>query len=242
MKHSYRIEQLIQAVPPSASVVDVGCDHGFVALGLAARNDIQQVLATDISAASLQKLRVVLPALPPAMRAKITTCVADGLVGLPWEKADAVVIAGMGGSLLCRILAAPQVRGVWKRAQLILLPHNDTDVVRRFLTEQRFIIAEEQVFFDGGHYYELLCARPLAPGETGPVYTPAEWQYGIQPIRRRDPALRAHLTQKVKTYRAILQNLPESSGRAQVRRQHLVQELDAARRLLSAMEPMDFLS
>lgn len=236
MKNSYRIQKLIQAVPSSASVLDVGCDHGLVSLGLAERSDIQRILATDISAASLQKLQNALPGLSVEVRAKITTCVADGLVGIPWEKADAVVIAGMGGSLMCRILAVPQVRSIWESAQLILLPHNDTAAVRKFLLGQRFAIDDEWVFFDGGHYYEILQARPLRSEETVPAYTSAELQYGAQPLRRCDPALCKHLMQQIQEYRMILQNLPKNSESAQVRRINVEHDLNAAQQIFKWLE------
>src|SRR3712207_5446509 len=158
---SERIKRLIAMVIGAHQVVDVGCDHGQVSLGLAERPDIDAVLGVDISAPSLQKLRDAIERAEQPWAHKIRTQVADGLKALDCAEVDSVVIAGMGGDLIVRILSeAPQRLAQVK--QLVLSPHTAQDEVRRFVREKGFYIIDSALIPEEGHYYELMDVRPNA--------------------------------------------------------------------------------
>ena len=98
---SIRLKALCSLIPVCKLLIDVGCDHGFVA-GYALANGLcERAIASDISEGSLSKARKNLSQFPNAQ-----TRLGDGLSVLKeGEDPDVIVIAGMGGSLICEILA-----------------------------------------------------------------------------------------------------------------------------------------
>jgi tRNA (adenine22-N1)-methyltransferase len=74
-------------------------------------------------------------------------------------EADTITITGMGGPLICRILA--DGRAVARSAkELILSPQSDVPEVRRFLLGHGFIITDETMVREDGKYYVIIKAEP----------------------------------------------------------------------------------
>ena len=81
---------------------DVGCDHGFLTAKLLETVPGLTMLASDVSAPSLEKARRLLGARGLSERANIT--VADGLSAVD-RPVDAVMILGMGAGTILKIVA-----------------------------------------------------------------------------------------------------------------------------------------
>ena len=81
---------------------DVGCDHGFLTAKLLEIVPGLTMLASDVSAPSLEKARRLLGARGLSERANIT--VADGLSAVD-RPVDAVMILGMGAGTILKIVA-----------------------------------------------------------------------------------------------------------------------------------------
>lgn len=153
-------------VLPGAHVCDVGCDHGYLAIHLA-RSGAASVLATDIAAAPLAKARRNIARF--GLDGVISTRLTDGLAGVEAGECDTVVIAGMGGDCIAGILSrCPWVGDGAHR--LILQPQTSGNDLRRWLGQNGWRIAGEQLCQDAGRLYTVLLAlagggRPLSPGE-----------------------------------------------------------------------------
>lgn len=127
-----------------AVIADVGCDHGKVSVEAAKMHNVQRVYALDISADSLKK---VIQQKEKHNLAKITPLVSDGLNALK-EAVDQVIIAGMGGNEIIKILS--RLKKV--PDNMILVPHQDAHKVRAFLSgkvciKKDFIVAESGKFY-----------------------------------------------------------------------------------------------
>ena len=94
---------------------------------------------------------------------------SDGLQGIPPDAADTIIMAGMGGDLMVRILeAAPWVCDA--RYTLILQPQSAGQALRQYLAEHGFAIEREALAKDGHFFYTVLRAKkgsmpPLSPGQ-----------------------------------------------------------------------------
>ena len=94
---------------------------------------------------------------------------SDGLQGIPPDAADTIIMAGMGGDLMVRILeAAPWVCD--DRYTLILQPQSAGQALRQYLAEHSFVIEREALARDGHFFYTVLRAKkghmpPLSPGQ-----------------------------------------------------------------------------
>ena len=187
-----RIQALVDRVLPCERVIDVGCDHGYTSMGLARREDIGRVLATDISAPSLAKLKEALKDGGEGWKKKITCVKADGLQNLPWKEADALVISGMGGSLVRSILEG-EVSLSRSCCQWVLSPQSDLALFRTYLTSLSYEIREDMVE-EGGKFYTLFDVRlagKIQPGYRARVDQgdPFFLDYGPSLLARRDPVL-----------------------------------------------------
>lgn len=146
---SIRLNALCSLIPVCKLLIDVGCDHGFVA-GYALANGLcERAIASDISEGSLSKARKNLSQFPNAQ-----TRLGDGLSVLKeGEDPDVIVIAGMGGSLICEILAL--YRG---GAKLILGAQKDLYRLREFLADNGFNITEDFTVKDRNKFYDIIGA------------------------------------------------------------------------------------
>ena len=136
--------------------VDVGTDHGYVPIYLCLNNICDYVIAMDINRGPLsvcfdniQKYR---------LSDRIYTRLCDGLSDYDAGEAETVVISGMGGLLIEKILSR-DIELAKSFKQLVLSPQGDEKVVRKFLKENGFIIEKEDMIFDEGKYYLIIDAR-----------------------------------------------------------------------------------
>ena len=84
---------------------------------------------------------------------------SDGLQQLVEGEADTILISGIGGALMERILREfPHVTQSAK--ELVLSPQSEIYKVRHALHDLGFVIAQEEMVFDQGKYYTIIrCER-----------------------------------------------------------------------------------
>jgi len=139
VKLSNRLKALADLIDTGASIIDVGTDHGYLPAYLAQKGLAQRVFASDISAASLNAAKRT--AKESNITELITFLVAPGLDGISPADVDTVVIAGMGGETIVRILEnAPWLK--IKRKKLILQPQSKIDILFKFLYDTGYDIKE----------------------------------------------------------------------------------------------------
>ena len=168
------------------TVADIGSDHGRLAVALLQQSSATRVIASDISADSLTKARAL------ALRCGVSEeqlafSVSDGLSHLAPGEADALVFAGMGGELIAQLLE--EGTAVAQAAECIVMqPMGGTLELRRFLLEQGYSLADEQLVLDAGRYYQIIAAKP-GPGQPADMPCDALLEFGPIAFAKRDPAL-----------------------------------------------------
>ena len=128
---------------------DVGCDHGFLTAKLLETVPGLTMLASDVSAPSLEKARRLLGARGLSERANIT--VADGLSAVD-RPVDAVMILGMGAGTILKIVA--EGREKIGGAALIVQANVDLPLLRGGLAELGFAIQKEVYCRAAGRHYD----------------------------------------------------------------------------------------
>lgn len=161
-----RLQAVAALVTPGSRVADVGCDHGRLSVYLAQSGRASRVIASDLRSKPLAKARALVEktGCGPLVECRL----ADGLLGVQPGEVDAVVLAGISGITICDILqAAPWVRS--SAVQLVMVPANKPEILRRWLAENGFAIEAEQAAIAAGRPYAVLSARwqgtPFAPTE-----------------------------------------------------------------------------
>ena len=199
-----RLMEIAALIPEEGSVVDVGTDHGFLPVWLALGGE-RRITATDINAAPLS--RAVSAAEDAGVGHKIRFVLCDGLDGC--EPSDVVVIAGMGGETIARILE----RAAWTREALLFLqPMSKAETLRQWLYENGYNITREVLVKDSGVIYPILSAV----GGDAPVPNSAELHYGVNV--RQDDLFREHLTEIIQKAERRLSGLEASRKPDDLRR------------------------
>ena len=213
MQLSQRLSSVASMVTAGNCLADVGTDHGYVPIYLYERNIIPRAIAMDINKGPLE--RAALHIAESGMKEAIETRLSDGLTALKPGEADSVVIAGMGGPLIIRILSAhPEVTESLK--ELILQPQSEISEVRIWLYEQGYEIVEEHMVFEDGKYYPMFKA---VKNPEAKKLTNLEYKYGKISVLGEPEVLRAYLVREIANKQNILQKLNEettekSKGRA----------------------------
>ncbi|MGN0795930.1 MAG: tRNA (adenine(22)-N(1))-methyltransferase [Christensenellales bacterium] len=150
IKLSDRLKELVKHVD-GESVADVGCDHGKVAVYCALSG--KRAIATDISEQSLHKAE----RLAKQCSVAVKTILCDGLDKVESKEVDVVIIAGMGGIEIGKILAdGARLNKTFKK--YVLSPNTDAKVVREFLQEKRIGISRDYMIEDKNKFYSIIVA------------------------------------------------------------------------------------
>ncbi|MCR5269080.1 MAG: class I SAM-dependent methyltransferase [Lachnospiraceae bacterium] len=180
---SKRLSAIRDLVIPCKTAADIGCDHGFLSIRLIEEKLAEHVFAADINEGPLMRAREHI--LEAHLEECIDTIQCDGLSKIPY--ADAVVIAGMGGQLMLRILKdTPEITGAAK--ELILQPQSEIGMFRRELCAMGFLIDAEDFVIEDGKYYPMMRA---IPGKM--ELTELQALYGPCLLKNRHPGLLEYL-------------------------------------------------
>lgn len=182
-----------ELVPKGAMVADIGCDHGYVSIFLARERKCREVIAMDVNPGPLEIARHNIQ--QAGLADRIQCRLSDGMTALQPGEVDTLLIAGMGGLLVCRILE--QCPKVFERVTtLVIQAQSDLAEVRRAIWQLGFCINEEKFCQDAGKYYVAI--RAVRGREEIP-YTAEECTYGrLLPMRKDDLYCRYLLQEKEK--------------------------------------------
>ena len=133
---------------------DIGCDHGQLSAYLLEQNAALFMIASDVSAPSLEKAKRLFAAKGFGERAK--TVVADGLGGVD-RPVDVIVMAGMGAETILKIIR--EGREKIGQAKLILQANVDLPMLRTQLAAQGFEVEKEAFSKAAGRRYVTMLVR-----------------------------------------------------------------------------------
>lgn len=220
MQLSQRLSSVASMVTAGNCLADVGTDHGYVPIYLYERKIIPHAIAMDVNRGPLERAKLHIA--ESGMSEAIETRLSDGLAALRAGEADTVLIAGMGGPLMIRILSSfPEVTASLK--ELVLQPQSEIESVRVWLYEQGYEIVEEHMVFEEGKYYPMFRAVKNPDAKR---LSKLEYRFGRLEVLKELPVLRDYLTREIKNKREIIHKLEaESTSKAFGRIQEIKEEL-----------------
>lgn len=204
-------------------MADIGTDHAYLPVFAYQKGMIKSAIACDIGKGPLESAEKTI--LKYGLSDKIETRLCDGLSGVSPDEADDIVIAGMGGELISKIISdAPWLSSKEKR--LILQPMTFEPFLRSFLLENMFEITAEEAVIASGKVYTVICAQYTdKPIKTDELYeyigkikgeTEEDKKYIIKVISRLEMKLRGlNITGKneeAKHIKYIISKLNEKVG------------------------------
>ncbi len=184
-------------------VADIGTDHAYVPIKLIEKNNCKKVIATDVNIGPLQSAESNVK--KHNIDSYIELRLGSGLSPLSVGECDCIIIAGMGGELVCNILASGEsvARGT---GLLLLQPMNAQDLVRKFLNENGYKIIDEDITVEGFKVYNLILAQ-----NGGEYKTIDEFSLHLPEYLYKKECFPALLAKKKREFSNILKGLSASS-------------------------------
>ncbi len=145
---SPRLGAIADLIVPGSRVADVGTGHGNLPLWLVASGRAAYCLATERSVALLR--RVARAPATASWAPRLNYRDGDGLGALcASDRIDTIVLAGLGGRAVVRILDAPSARTVQPR-RLVLQPRTEHSLTRLWLSQHGWRLVAERLVLDRG--------------------------------------------------------------------------------------------
>lgn len=225
---SKRLQALVDMVTPGNSVVDVGCDHGYVSICLVQSGISPKVLAMDVRTGPLQRAKEHITEYQ--LDNRIETRLSDGLWAYRQGETETMICAGMGGPLMCKILAENEEKA-HAFSELILQPQSELPEFRQFLWKEGYQIQKENILCEEGKYYFLM--KVQFTGEKRKGAAPSFTSYGEMLLKEKHPVLKEYLEMQQRKAEEIQEKLLENQNqRAEKRLAEIREELSELKKAL----------
>ena len=200
MELSNRLLEIIKYVPIDSIVADIGTDHGSIPAYLIKNNISKRVIASDISPGSLDKTIEFVKALN--LNDKILPRLGDGLDVIKPYEVDTVIIAGMGGVLISKIL--DDKKEICATIEnFILQPMVASKELRAYLINNGYMIVDESLAKEGKRYYEIILAKKGNSVIQKDIY----YEIGQKLVENNHPLLKEFIVYKINIIKSIFAKL-----------------------------------
>lgn len=144
-------------VPQSSIAADIGTDHALLPVYLVQQKICSKIIATDLQEGPLTAARATVALFNLWKQVEIRQ--GDGLEIIRPGEVSAVIIAGVGGLKISEILdrSGDVLR---QTRRLVLQPQAGAPQVRRWLLDNGWDMADEDLVLEDERYYEIIVADP----------------------------------------------------------------------------------
>lgn len=149
-----RLELCAEFVSGKGTVCDIGTDHAYLAVELIKSGKCRKVIASDINEGPLESARKNVEKY--GVSDSVELVLSDGLENINLDDVTDIVIAGMGGETIVKIISSKFNRD--SRIRYILQPMTKPEVLRKWLGDNYFV-AYEKAVEDGDKIYMVICAE-----------------------------------------------------------------------------------
>ncbi len=206
-----RIDFLASLTQGSESLVDCGCDHGYVAIKAIEDYQVKHCYLLDINEGPLTNAKNNC-----ASKGLLDSCefiLSDGLNKFE-GKTDTLLIAGMGGLLIKSIISNDYEKAK-KFKKIILAAQSDVDKLRAYLISNYFVFDNEYLIKDGKHNYEIIVCHFDEAKKV--KYDLLDMKFG--PILRREqsPLFKEIIANKKKMYQEFLHMAKDDESKARLK-------------------------
>lgn len=153
VKLSDRLNAVAKEFKRGETMADIGTDHGYLPVYLWENSLSPYVIMTDINEGPLSVARENCRLLPHKF--KFDFRLGDGLDPIKPDEVYTIVIAGMGGILISRILSKDMEKSK-SFVKLILQPRSKRGYLRHFLMNNGFYIKKEKLVREGRYICSVI--------------------------------------------------------------------------------------
>ncbi len=154
LKLTPRLQCVADCIKKCRLLADIGTDHAYIPIYAVEKGIADSAIACDVVKGPLKIATDNIKS--HGLEEKITPILADGLKSA--DNADVIVIAGMGGKLICTILE--NSTEIAKKADyMIIQPMTCSYELRKFLHENGFSITEEKLAKEEDKIYNIMVVK-----------------------------------------------------------------------------------
>lgn len=211
---SKRLQRLAEMVSEGNRLADIGTDHAFLPIELVKEKRIPSAIAMDVKKGPFSKATEHIN--EAGLERYIQVRLSDGLEKLEPDEVDTVLMAGMGGRLMMKILDRWDDLSAVK--EWIFQPQSEIDVFRYYLAERGLVIIDEDMIFEEEKFYPMMKTASSDP------YTIDEFSANFGPIllSKRNQTLKKFLAREMNLILDLMDMLDKSdSNKAKSRKDEL---------------------
>lgn len=200
---SKRLKAVLDYIGPNEKIVDVGCDHGYLAKAAIAKG-VKYIQLVDNKKMPLARAKANLFTMEKD--AHIIYTLASGLTSID-DEITVACICGMGGDLIASILEASREQAQ-RMHYLLLQPNTKVDHLRAYLSQHAFAILAEQWIVEREKFYPILKVQYIP--DTAPL-SPLEIMYGPYLLRHPNDVFIIYLKRRMVELDTIIQAMDQSN-------------------------------
>lgn len=202
MQLSKRLEACLHYTAGYQKLADIGTDHALLPIEAVARGNVLTALAIDNKFGPFIQARTNIKKYSVDNRVK--AFMAEGLSKID-DEVDVVVISGMGGELIVRILSENEHKNV---KRFILQANRDVPLVRRYMTSNGYAIIDEIILEEQNKTYEIVVF------ESGTMkLSDKEILFGPIHLQSRPYYFMKHYEALLQHYQSIIEDVNDSGKR-----------------------------
>ena len=207
---SKRLQSIIDWID-SDVIADIGCDHAYVAVDSILEKKAKKAYACDIAKGPLEHAKQTISAYH--VENQVECILMNGIENLP-QDVEQLVIAGMGSSTIISILE----EGISEGMTMLLSPHKDPQLLRKYLMESGFMILKEKIVQEDLHFYPVM---KVCKGKQ--TLSKSEIYYGFQVLNNEE--YKNYIQYEYKKWTSILDNVPAEKQDEIAKRIEILKEL-----------------
>ncbi|MEE1042432.1 MAG: class I SAM-dependent methyltransferase [Clostridia bacterium] len=197
-----RLQCVANCIEKCNILADIGTDHAYIPIYAIQKSIAQKAIASDVVEGPLKIATENIHS--HELQDKIFPCLANGLESA--GDADIIVIAGMGGKLICDIIK--NNLAIAKKANMLILqPMTCSYELRKFLHENKFAITKECLAREEDKIYNVMVVKP------GEEFYQDDFFYhiGIKLFENKDPLLAEYIRLRAKVIKKQLLGVSKSN-------------------------------
>ena len=225
---SKRLLTAVGMITKGNIVADVGCDHAYTSIYLCKENIAPKVIAMDVNRGPLARAKEHVE--EAGLIDSISLRLSDGLEKLSPNEVDTVLLCGMGGLLMIKILS--DYKEITKTVkELVLQPQSEVAQVRHFLHKEGYEIEKEHILKEDGKFYVVMRAVPKAQVQS--YEEECYYLYGKLLIEEKSERLKEFLQREYNLKMEVWEALQEKeTENALARKKALQEEFEHIRKVM----------
>ena len=219
MQLSKRLLTAVGLITKGNIVADVGCDHAYTSIYLCKEKIAPKVIAMDVNKGPLVGAKAHIE--EAGLIDSISLRLSNGLEKLLPNEVDTVLLCGMGGLLMIKILSDyPEVTKTIK--EFVLQPQSEVAQVRHFLHNQGYKITKEHMLKEDGKFYVMMRAVPVT--QVQKYEEECHYLYGKLLIEEKNEVLKEFLQREYRLRSEVWETLKEQNTENALARKKALQE------------------